>query len=145
MPKLQSKNKIQILFGTFNYSLITFILDKLREVIAHKIYDIYNANENFIIDESEFTSLNGKQIWVCGIINFSTKNYRVGVIQNRNADTLDDFIRRFIFTGNIIVSNGWPGYNWLNENNSGYRHKVHVHGQDDFGFGLESTSIIESI
>ena len=70
-----------------------------------------------------------------GIINSSTKNYRVEVIQNRNADTLEDFIRRFIFTGNIIVSYGRPVY----------PHKVHVHRQHDFGFGFDSTSIIESV
>ena len=65
-------------------------------------------------------------MWVCGIINSLTKKYRVEVIENRNADTLEDFIRRFIFTGNIIVSDGWLGYNWLNANNSGYIHKVHM-------------------
>ena len=45
-------------------------------------------------------------MWVCGIINSLTKKYRAEVIENRNADTLEDFIRRFIFTGNIIVSDG---------------------------------------
>ena len=117
------------------------------------MYDIYkveeiskiNANEHFIIDESEFTSLNWKQIWVCGIINSLTKKYRLEVIENRNADNLEDFIRRFIFKWNIIVIDGWLGYNWLNANNSGYHHKVHVHRQHDFGFGSESTSIIESV
>lgn len=87
-----------------------------------------NANEHFIIDESEFTSLNGEQILVCGIINSLNKYYRVEVI-----------------TRNIIESHGWGGYNWLNANNSGYRHKFHAHGSHNFGFGLESTSHFESL
>ena len=74
----------------------------------YKIEEIskINGNEHFIIDESEFTSLNWKQMWVCGIINSLTKKYRLEVIENRNADTLEDFIRKFIFKWNIIVSDG---------------------------------------
>ena len=41
VEKIKSKYYLE----TFNYNLITSILDKLREVIAHKMYDIYKIEE----------------------------------------------------------------------------------------------------
>ena len=40
---------------------------------------------------------------------------------------------------------GWAGYSFLDNPNSGYTRIPHIHGGGDFGFGLESTSHIESI
>ena len=37
------------------------------------------------------------------------------------------------------------GYNWLDSNQSGYVHRKHIHGAHDFGYGMESTSHIESL
>ena len=47
--------------------------------------------------------------------------------------------------GNYIVSDGWSGYEWVEEENSGYNHIQHIHGRRDFGYGIESTTHIESI
>ena len=44
----------------------------------------------------------------------------------------------FIPTGNNIVTDGWIGYNFLN--NIGYTRYEHNHGRGDWGNGEESTS-----
>ena len=113
--------------NTRRYGTILDILEKLRTSIAHYIYDNYtiesiskkNANEIFIIDESEFTSLCGTQIWVLGIISSVSKKFRIEVVSDRNTSTIKSFINRHIETGNVIVSDGWPSYNWLSEPSSG--------------------------
>ena len=38
----------------------------------------------------------------------------------------------------------WAGYNWL-RNDINYSHSTHWQDHDDFGYGLDSTSHIESI
>lgn len=143
--KLVEKYKL----NTMRYGTI----QKLRMANAHYIHDNYsieniskkNANEIFIIDESEFTSLCGMQIWLLGIISSVLKMFRIEVVSNRNSSTIKNFIRRHIETGNVIFSDGWQAYNWLNEPSSGYQHKVHIHGAHDFGYGLESIAHIESL
>ena len=36
-------------------------------------------------------------------------------------------------------------YSWIDDNNSGYSHITHILGGGDFGFGISSTSHIESL
>ena len=60
------------------------------------------------------------QIWVLGIISSVSKKFRIEVVSNRNSATIKNFIRRHIETGNVIFSDGWQAYNWLNEPSSGY-------------------------
>ena len=43
------------------------------------------------------------------------------------------------------MSDGWGGYLWASDINSGLRHYIHVHGRRDFGFAQESTSHMESV
>jgi len=122
------------------YQTILKILEKLREVICHYLYDIYkiepistkNAQEYFIVDESEFTSLLNKPIWVIGIIYSLNKKFRIEIIEDRNSESIKSFIKRHISTGNIIVCDGWMGYNWLDSNQWGYVHRKHIHGAHDF-------------
>ena len=47
--------------------------------------------------------------------------------------------------GNCIITDGFVAYNFLDRIDSGYTHIKHNHGRGDFGFGVESTSHIESI
>ena len=63
----------------------------------------------------------------------------------RNADTLKKIVAKHAKVGNIIVTDQWAGYIWINHPNSGYIHSVHNHGHGDFGRGLESTSNIEQL
>ena len=73
------------------------------------------------------------------------KDFHIVLTKNRDADTLEKFIRRMVPEGNNIVKDGWAGYNWMDSDDSGYRRYQHIHGHNDFGQGLESTSHIESI
>ena len=47
--------------------------------------------------------------------------------------------------GNIIVSDNWGGYRWLDEVNSGYFHSTHTHSLGNFGSGSDITSHIEQL
>ena len=46
---------------------------------------------------------------------------------------------------NIIVSDEWGRYAWLNNSNSGYLHSTHTHGLGVFVTGDENTSHIEQL
>ena len=53
-----------------------------------------------------------------GIINNQDKNeFRLEVTTNRNSDTLKLFVEKYIGKGNNIVSDGWPGYAFLDHAN----------------------------
>ena len=69
---------------------------------------------------------------------------RCEFVDNRDANTLKYFIIAYVNKGNHIVTNGWMGYNFLEEENSGYTRHKHLHDGGDFGIGIESTSHIES-
>ena len=43
------------------------------------------------------------------------------------------------------MTEGWRWYDWINDRNSGYRRFEHIHSQNDFGRGLQSTSHIKTI
>ena len=48
-------------------------------------------------------------------------------------------------SGNRIVTDEWSGYDFLDHPLSGYRRYKHIHGRKNFGYGVQSTSHIESI
>ena len=62
-----------------------------------------------------------------GIINTHNKFLRMEVSYTRNADIIKTIIKTHIQTGNIIVSDSWSGYHWLDEPFSGYIHSIHNH------------------
>lgn len=99
------------------------------------------------IDESLFTHIkSGESVWVLGVINNQDKNaFRLEATTKRNSETLKLFIKKYIGKGNTIISDGWTGYVFLDSDNSEYLHDTHNHGHGDFGFGLNSTSSIESL
>ena len=129
------------------------ILHNLRKFIAHYYKDVYcleqistkNAFEYFAIDETDFIRINGKILWVIGIINTINKKIRLEVSYNRNTNVIKKIIKAHIATGNIITSEGWGGYSWIDQPFSGYIHSTHNHGNGDFGTGVESTSHIEAL
>ena len=129
--------------------LIRNIYTKIRKtlyyyyIIEYETEDfaLENVHYHYWVDESLFCNdLNGKQIWVLGITENETKNFRVVVSYNRDEEILKRFITKFIPTGNFIISDAWLGYSFLIAANSEYIHSIHVHGQQDFGLGLDSTS-----
>ena len=98
----------------------------------------------FEIDESFFGNKNNKQIWLLGIVNTTTKQFRVEGTYSRDGNTITKIISKHIASGNFIITDGWSDYNYLDNDNSGYANIKHNHG-GDFGLGRESTSHIESI
>lgn len=87
----------------------------------------------------------GTQFWVLGIINTQTKEFRIEPVQVRDTPMIKSFISRHTKRGNNITTEGWSTYEYLDSPNSGYQHFIHNHGGGDFGFGIESTSHIESL
>ena len=45
----------------------------------------------------------------------------------------------------IAIRKNWNSYSFLDDSHSSYNHSVHIHGQHDLRFWLDSTSHIESI
>ena len=123
------------------YIYLYYTLDYASEIVGRE-----NENKYYSTDESLFThDLNGQQLWLIGFTDNVSKDFHIVATKNRDAVTLETFIRRMIPVGNNIVTDGWPGYDWMDQANSGYRRFPHIHGQNDFGHGVESTSHIESI
>lgn len=102
-------------------------------------------HECFSVHESQFTYLkSGKQVWLLGLINNRTKEFRLQATTTRNSINLKKFIISYIDSGNTIITEGWQGYAFLQNNNS-YVWEMHNHGAGDFGIGINSTSHIESL
>ena len=47
--------------------------------------------------------------------------------------------------GNYIITDAWNEDSFLGRVNWGYIHKVHLNKRNDFGYGIDTTSKIESI
>ena len=98
------------------------------------IENISNRNEfaHYAVDESDFIKINGNILWVIGIINTHNKFLRM---EFPTLEMLIDIIKKIIKTqlqaGNIIVSDSWSGYHWLDEPFSGYIHSIHNHEDGD--------------
>ena len=124
----------------------------IRKSIACYIKNIYNTidistlngNNNYAIDESLFTHINNENLWVIGIVD-TGNNFRCNISKIRNNIYLKKFIEKYIKKGNNIISDGWPGYSFLNNINSGYTHISYNHGAGNWGIGVYSTSHIEGM
>ena len=147
-------NKLNEKFSLENtdIKLIYEFISQIRHYIAHYYKDLYileklaNEGENrrFAIDESLFVHMNGSQIWVIGIIDTSSHKIRLEISKDRSSETIKKIITKHIDKGNIIISDSWPSYNWLDDLNNGYVHIKHNHSTGIFGSGLNSSSIIEN-
>ena len=108
--------------------------------------DIF-AEENtwgyYSADESLFTHIKGKQIWVLNIINTINKKYRISITLSRDTPHLKKFITIYVSPENNIITKGWNSYNFIN--NLGYRRLEHNHGRNNWEYGYEGTSHAENI
>ena len=144
----ENKNAVQIYNKIKSESNnIDISIDKIREIlralghyIAHYKKDSYsleeistrNVFEHFAVDESDFVRVGGKIFWVIGIINTHTKKLRLELSFERDTSTMKKIIKNLVQTGNIIVTDGWSAYLWLDLPFSGYIHSKHNHGAGDF-------------
>ena len=145
------KNNTSIILN--NQQTIRNILIKARQSISHYMRDVYEleilANENehrkIAVDESLFTHVNNKPLWVIGLIDTNSKKFRLIPSFSRDGPKLKSIITKYVMRGNIIITDSWSGYNWISEPNSGLVHITHNHSLNQFGYGDESTSNIEQL
>ena len=69
-----------------------------------------NANRKIAIGESLFTHYENKQIWVIGMIDTNTNEFRIVPTFSRNSNTLKDIVLRYIRPGNTLITDAWSGY-----------------------------------
>ena len=77
---------------------------------------------------------------------FETDTYkiRLDILPIRNSNNLSIFVKNHILLDTVIVTDGWSGYSFLDDQeNSVWEHEVHHHRAGDFGYGSHSTSHIE--
>lgn len=154
---LNAKKAYELITNTLkeniNINTLRAIYKEIRNIICRYYFILYqseslgefNAHEYFSIDESLFTHLkDGTQIWVIGIINNLTKDFRLEATKSRDAETLEKFLINYIQPGNTIICDGWSGYQFIDGLN-GFTRITHNHGAGDFGYGLASTSHIEGL
>ena len=128
------------------YEELGDIINKYMKIVyGSETISLTDNREYFSVDESLISHKHNKQIWLIGIINNITKDFRIEGTLNRDSDTLKNFIVKYVDKGNTIISDGWADYGFLNSPNSGYSHITHIHLGGSFGFGVESTSHIEEI
>ena len=116
----------------------------VREVIYKYLLIVYQSEELgveeehgiFAVDESLFNHININQIWVLGIINKSSKSFRLETTLDRSEQTLKKFVENYVKGGNSIVSDDWRGYYFLNHEDSNYENITTNHLIGNFGAGL---------
>ena len=87
------------------------------------------------VDESLFSYLNDEQIWLVVLINLiRTNDIRLELVENRSSETLKLIIEKHVMNGNIIVTDSWAGYNFLDYINSSYYHMKYNHANGHFGY-----------
>jgi ISXO2-like transposase domain len=94
------------------------------------------------IDESKFGKRKYNRghyvdgVWILGGVEITPeRGIFLRIVENRNADTLEEIICSHVRSGSIIVTDGWAGYKNLNR--LGYEHKIVNHSEvfvNDEGF-----------
>lgn len=91
------------------------IYQKIRNVIHQYMNIVYetefiseeNKREFFSADESLINHSNNAQILLLGVVNNSTKQFRIIGTTARDTNAISKFIKKFIFPGNTIISDSW--------------------------------------
>jgi len=109
--------------ANLNIRAIYKFMKTIRQCIAEYLNNIYEEedistqynNNYFAVDESLFTTIDNSPQWVVGIISTTDRTkFRCNITTTRNANYLRNFIACYIQRGNTIISDGWNGYMWLN-------------------------------
>ena len=131
------KKKLLEDYGVENVDMhvIYSLLFNCRQIVATHIKNVYSidrlADEDedaiVCVDESLFTHNTNEQQWVVGLINISTNEIRLELVENRNQETLKKIIEKHVGIGNKICTDSWMGYNFLDSADSGYQHNAVNH------------------
>ena len=80
------------------------------------------------------------------LVNNKTRNIRCDIFKTRNTSNMNLFIFNHIKNDNNIITDGWPAYSFLDDEDVPYTHEIFIHGPNgQFGFGPHSTSHIEGV
>ena len=63
------------------------------------------------------------------------------IVNERTEEIIKKIICHHVGKNNGIISDGWPGYYWLNNSND-YFHIIHRLGNNDFGRGQSPQVIL---
>ena len=69
-----------------------------------------NKHKFFSADQSLISHFNDSQILLLRVINNSTKIFRLVGTYSRDTDSLINFLTKFVFPGNTIITDQWAGY-----------------------------------
>ena len=156
ITKLNGSQIYSTLSNTFNISIskvtILKILDNIRQMLANYMKDKYrnfpiggdpDTNKVVALDETLIVHINGEQKWLVGAIETVSRKIRLDILPERNSQNLEIFVKNHILPGTTIVTDGWAGYNFLDNEESVWPHEIYNHGAGNFGYGAHSTSNIE--
>lgn len=68
--------------------------------------------------------------WIVGGIDENTNLCFGEYTENRDTQTLETIIRKFVHPGTKIITDGWGGYNFLDKADSGYFHDIVIHNEN---------------
>lgn len=117
--KFLKRNKIL----DISENLVRKVYNKIREIIYGYYFIEYeaeeysdeNGNKYYSVDESMFChDINGSKIWVLGITDNISKNFRIVASKSTETDIVKTFIYRYIRKDNHLVTDGFISYNFLN-------------------------------
>ena len=72
-------------------------------VYNRELFGDVNQNGFFSVDECLFAHSNNKQVWILGIIDNTSKDFRLEGTFNRDTNSLKNFITKYVKTGNTII------------------------------------------
>ena len=140
---------IENYYNHINRATINKILNWLWYPFSHYLKDIYRLNKlgktsggsNISISKKWCLHIYwGKNMGV-GAINNKTRNIRIDIFKTRNSSNMKLFIFNNIKKDNNIITDEWPIYSFLDNDDDPYTHKAYVHQPNgQFGFGQYRTS-----
>ena len=136
-----SKKTIRRLYHEIRKIISKFI----KNAYQSELLDTLNENLYYSGDESLINHYNGKQMWLLGIKDYLNEDFRIEGVFMRDTKPMKIFITQNVEKGNHIVIYGWSAYDFLDAPNSGYIRHKHIHDQENFILGPESTSYVESL
>ena len=104
-----------------NYIRAIYVLDPLSST---------NSFNHIAVDGCLFSRNLGLQIWAVGLIYFETNEIRLELAEQRNEDTLKTIMEKHVKKGNILVTDTWSGYLFLNNPVSSYFYHIYNHSRE---------------
>ena len=110
------------MLSNIRYAIVDYLKDKYRkfQLGGDTTTDKIVALDEFLILHDEFN----QQIWLVGGKEMVSRKLRLDIINERNSTNLEIFVKNHIELGTIVVIDGWPGYTFLNREDSFWEHEI---------------------